>query len=409
MQEEHLFVRAVVGPLCDAVRRSQRYVQGPQRLLDALPDDRGVVCGRPGKHQSELVSPDPAGDVHRAARLGDRPGDPAQDLVSFGVTGLVVDELESVQVEEQHAEACPSPLRALDLTLYGLVELAVVQQLGQRVLLRELLQPVHEARVGERGSCLRRVRLDHDRVVRQEGPRSVPERHQRAKCLALEEERGSTQRADRHALVLRQLGEAVDRRSSSIVRGALNTRGVRSAHAPGPGAGRAAGPSCSRGRIGLVANQESELLSSDRGLCVCGDLVEDVLDPQLRDEVPQRCRQAVGRLSLLVELQLEAAGLPAKLRVVTIGERRRCDRGNRNRSRQEFWRKERRGSTVAAAVAPATARVTFQPEEDSQLMSYTHAPAPSTAQWSCSISAFAMPNISGTHDSRPRLYWQSTR
>src|SRR4051794_3509628 len=102
------------------------------------------------------------------------------------MSGAVVDRLEGVEVEQRNAELAAVALAAVDLAGGALVELAVVEQVGERVAARELLLRLEQARVRERDRTLVGVGLEPLDVARQEVLLRVRERDQRAQGLPAE-------------------------------------------------------------------------------------------------------------------------------------------------------------------------------------------------------------------------------
>ena len=91
-------------------------------MTTSRPDDTGIGCGddvrdlhgapaggldvgEVGAQHDELVAGEPGDGVDGAGRLLEAAGDRAQHLVADEVTLRVVDDLEAVEVDEEHADA----------------------------------------------------------------------------------------------------------------------------------------------------------------------------------------------------------------------------------------------------------------------------------------------------------------
>ena len=130
-----------------------------QRLLQALGDDRGAAdVADVVEQQRELVAAVARDGVAGAQRAFDPLRDRHQQAVADEVAERVVDELEAVEVEEQHgaAELAVVAARALRLELEAVEEERAVGQPGERVVQRV---------VAEIGELAQRARGD-DRVGR---------------------------------------------------------------------------------------------------------------------------------------------------------------------------------------------------------------------------------------------------
>ena len=90
------------------------------------------------QQHGELVTAGPARNVVRAQVIGQECADPLEQTVAHLVTVGVVDLLEVVDVDHQHRElaARARALRAADLFLETLFEVAAVPEPGQRVAIR---------------------------------------------------------------------------------------------------------------------------------------------------------------------------------------------------------------------------------------------------------------------------------
>ena len=121
-----------------------------ERLEDPLGGVPGLVAVGLGQDDRELVAAVAGRDVRRAQRRPDELRGPGQDPVAEQVAERVVDELEVVEVEHQHAQRAPAALGADDLLAQPLVQEAVVVEAGQRVAVGELAGVLVEAGVLER-------------------------------------------------------------------------------------------------------------------------------------------------------------------------------------------------------------------------------------------------------------------
>ena len=130
-----------------AVQREAVDRQPADQRPGALGDAERLVGAHVGQQDPELLAAQAADEVVRAAhRLAQLGGHLAQHLVTVRVPAGVVEELEVVEVEHDDGGRA----RRADRVLERLVEAAVVGQAGQRVALRERLEPValglHERR-----------------------------------------------------------------------------------------------------------------------------------------------------------------------------------------------------------------------------------------------------------------------
>src|SRR5690606_20784819 len=87
-------------------------------------------------HHAELVAAETADEVAPAHGGAQAPGGVAQQVVALGVAEGVVDRLEAVEVEHEHAEAMALCAGAGVRLLHQAAEGAPVVQAGQRVLER---------------------------------------------------------------------------------------------------------------------------------------------------------------------------------------------------------------------------------------------------------------------------------
>ena len=94
--------------------------------------DGAVAIGRRGDHH-EFLAAVADHDVAVAGGAPDRLGDPPQDRIPDGMTVLVVDRRETVEVEHDQAQFRAGPPGVGVGGLDRLVEEAPVEQAGQRV------------------------------------------------------------------------------------------------------------------------------------------------------------------------------------------------------------------------------------------------------------------------------------
>ena len=101
-------------------------------------DDLGL-----GQEHDELVAAISVGGVDGSNRAVDDGAEGAQHLVPAEVAGAVVDRLEPVDVDHQHAEAAVAAPGAADLLLEGQEQLRAVEEPGERIGPREVDHPLH--------------------------------------------------------------------------------------------------------------------------------------------------------------------------------------------------------------------------------------------------------------------------
>jgi hypothetical protein len=92
------------------------------------------------QHDGELVAAQARARVLRATVCCKARRGGAQDAVAGGVAERIVDVLEAVQVEEQHADAAFLPARAHDGARQALGQQRAVRQAGERVVVGEVAQ-----------------------------------------------------------------------------------------------------------------------------------------------------------------------------------------------------------------------------------------------------------------------------
>ena len=92
-----------------------------------------------GNEHRELVSPEAGHGVAGADGAAEAVGDLDQQTVAGLVTVAVVDQFESVEIEEQHRErSLGSALRTLERQVHPVVERGPVRQTGEGVVERRL-------------------------------------------------------------------------------------------------------------------------------------------------------------------------------------------------------------------------------------------------------------------------------
>ena len=133
-----------------------RHVTGGLELVvaQALGQPRGEterIAGVARRHDhAELLAADAADDIRASHGLARETGELHEQLVTGAVAVDVVDALEVVEVEHQHRHRVVRARGARQLRAEAVVEEAVVVEPGQRVGLREMLEPRTDLRVVER-------------------------------------------------------------------------------------------------------------------------------------------------------------------------------------------------------------------------------------------------------------------
>ena len=111
-----------------AVRRDERAVGLDGQLLHrrraALERRVGLLVGRLGQHQQELVGAVAADQVAAAQLRGERGGPVPQHLVAALAAGLLVDALEVVEVEHGEGHLAPVALGARQLERGALAQVS---------------------------------------------------------------------------------------------------------------------------------------------------------------------------------------------------------------------------------------------------------------------------------------------
>ncbi len=161
-------VHRVLGAACEADRHGDgadgRHLDLAGTRDDALRDANGVGAVARAHDHAELLAAEAADDVLRADGRAQRLGELLQHLVADAVAVDVVDPLEVVDVEHEDGDGAMRAARLLQRVQQPLVERAVVEEAGQRVGLRLMLEPRADLRVVERerggvGEALRELEL----------------------------------------------------------------------------------------------------------------------------------------------------------------------------------------------------------------------------------------------------------
>ena len=100
------------------------------------------------EQHGEFVAAEARRGVRRARALRQAGGDGAQQVVAGGVADAVVDRLEAVEVDEEHAEVGLAPGRHVERVLQAVQEERAVGQPGEGVV-EGLLHRLHRARIAE--------------------------------------------------------------------------------------------------------------------------------------------------------------------------------------------------------------------------------------------------------------------
>ena len=146
-------VHRVLGAERDADRDGERADAGNLELAEPLHEALGdmfriaLVAG--AHDHAELFAAQPADDVIRPHADAERVGERAEQLVADPVTVHVVDALEVVDVEHQDRDGLVRSARVLQRGEQPLVEAAVVEEAGQGVRLRLMLEARANLRVVE--------------------------------------------------------------------------------------------------------------------------------------------------------------------------------------------------------------------------------------------------------------------
>ncbi len=123
-------------------------LEGPRQRLGQAARQRDDVLGLLNflGHDRELVAAETAHRVDVADGVAQAPRDLDQQEIAHGMTERVVDLLEPVEVDAQHRDAGPSALGAHERALQAIVEQEPVRQIGQRVVMRDVVHPLFRRR-----------------------------------------------------------------------------------------------------------------------------------------------------------------------------------------------------------------------------------------------------------------------
>ena len=146
--------------LRDRVEQLLRDAAQHRRIVEVLDDHH------------ELVAAQARQQVGLAQRARQRGRHALQELVADAMAERVVDVLEAVEVDEQHADAMAAALGLRDRLRQALVQQQPVGQAGQRVARREILQPL--LGLDPRRHVLHERQDRHDLAVVVEQRRVVP-------------------------------------------------------------------------------------------------------------------------------------------------------------------------------------------------------------------------------------------
>ena len=130
-----------------------------------------------GQDHGELVAAEPPGDVDRPAGRADRTGDAPQRLVAGHVAPRVVQGLEVIEIDDDDGDVARAARRPVELLLEPLVERAVVQDAGQRILVDLASEILVELGVPDGQGGLRRDRAAEVDVALGPAPRGRVVRH----------------------------------------------------------------------------------------------------------------------------------------------------------------------------------------------------------------------------------------
>ena len=145
------------------------HVGGHQRAVDALRDGDGLLVGRDPLHQQrEFVAAQARHRVAGAPAALQSPCDLHEELVARAVAEAVVDQLEPVQIEEEHREAGRlASLGAREGDLQAVLEQRAVGEAGERIVEGCLQQPRLRLAAGRhvRGGDQQRAAALEDHLV----------------------------------------------------------------------------------------------------------------------------------------------------------------------------------------------------------------------------------------------------
>ena len=174
LAEQRLLVVRVRGVRRDPDAHGQRTapcavrVREPvrrDRLADLLGDDEGAGGVGLGQHDRELLAAVAGDDVDLAHDRRQHPAELGERRVAGDVTVRVVEALEVVGVDHEQRQVLAVALRARDLVVEPLLQVAVVAQAGELVGDREALGELVEPRVLDRDDELARHRVEDEPVL----------------------------------------------------------------------------------------------------------------------------------------------------------------------------------------------------------------------------------------------------
>ena len=129
-----------------------RPAHGLQRPLGELVD--GELVGQSRQQDGEFVAPHPGHRVLPADRVDQALADLSDQVVAGGVAQTVVDRLEVVQVDEEHADGLADPPGTDQFLFDPVLEESPVGQSGQRVVPGQMRDPLEQLQVLEGGGGL---------------------------------------------------------------------------------------------------------------------------------------------------------------------------------------------------------------------------------------------------------------
>ena len=188
--QELLGIVGVVGIDADADRRrhvdvvlldAERLRDRVEQLLRDAAQHRRIVEILDDDH--ELVAAEARQQVGLAQRGRELARDALQELVADPVAERVVDVLEPVEVDEQHADATAAALRLRNRLRQALVQQQAIGQSGQRVARGHVLQPL--LRLDPRRHVLHERQDRRDLAVGIEQRRVIPLAPDRVAVLAI--------------------------------------------------------------------------------------------------------------------------------------------------------------------------------------------------------------------------------
>ncbi len=104
--------------------------------FDARGDDEGFRTGGVGKDDEKFVAPEAAEEVVRAQTAGDCSDDIAEGGVAGGMSSVVVDGFEVVDIDEGDGDALSATPGSLEFEVQLLLNAAAVEDTGEEVPFR---------------------------------------------------------------------------------------------------------------------------------------------------------------------------------------------------------------------------------------------------------------------------------